>query len=84
MATKRKTKRPDQDTRAWTKPKGCAKKPRTLNAVWADAKCWIYPDPETEAPHRIIEVKVHAPLNAYKAAKLSLWLAEAAAWKEEE
>lgn len=66
------------------KKKTKAKKPRTLNAVWADARCWIYPDPETEYPHRMIELTVETTISAKQALRLSQWLAEAAAWKADE
>lgn len=68
---KRKTKQP-------------AKKPRTLNAVWADAVCWNWPDPGDERITRVIECKVHSELTSKQALRLSKWLAEAAAWKGEE
>lgn len=60
-----------------------AKKPRTLNAVWADARCHS-PGPG----YRYIELRCDTPngkaLTASQALRLSQWLAEAAAWKGEE
>lgn len=60
-----------------------APKPRTLNAVWADARCHS-PGPE----YRFIELKCDTPngqaLTVTQALRLSKWLAEAAAWKGEQ
>lgn len=59
------------------KTKCPAKKPRTLNAVWADARC----EPTID---RIIALDCNTELTAKQALRLSQWLAEAAAWKAEE
>lgn len=67
------------------KARKVAKKPRTLNAVYSDAQCWIFPDPGNGFLHRVIEVKIHSRnLSRKSALRLSQWLAEAAAWKAEE
>lgn len=61
------------------KRKPCAKKPRTLNAVWADARCFV-----DDGSNRVIEIYADTELSSEKALRLSQWLAEAAAWKGEE
>lgn len=58
-----------------------AKKPRTINAVWADARCH---DEEVSGGKRLVVVRVDESLTAKQALRLSQWLAEAAAWKAEE
>lgn len=63
------------------KKKTKAKKPRTLNAVWADAAVYVERD-----GHRSIHVWVDndGPITAKQALRLSQWLTEAAAWKADE
>lgn len=53
------------------------KKPRTLNATWADARCRL------DAGKPVIEVEVTENLDAQKATRLSLWLDEASTWAEQ-
>lgn len=63
-----------------------AKKPRTLNAVWADARCWIESSGDYE-DGRHISLWCDSDggrITAKQALRLSQWLAEAAAWKGEE
>lgn len=58
-----------------------AKKPRTLNAVWADAQCDEWDDGTRGV---FISVRPHPQgLTAKRLLRLSQWLAEAAAWKGE-
>lgn len=61
------------------KARKVAKKPRTLNAVWADARCFV-----DDGDNRVIELYADTELSHEKALRLSQWLAEAAAWKGEE
>lgn len=57
------------------------RKPRTLNAVWADAQCYV----GRTSGNRFVHVSVdHEHLSVKQALRLSQWLAEAAAWKAEE
>ena len=60
------------------KKKCAAKKPRTLNAVWADARCYV-----DYAEKRTIYLD-GGQYTIKQALRLSKWLAEAAAWKAEE
>lgn len=53
------------------------KKPRTLNALWADARCEVYNG------SRYITLN-DQDLTATQAVRLSQWLVSAAAWKATE
>lgn len=69
------------------KKKCPAKKPRTLNAVWADARCWVESSGDYEEGRHIevhVDTTLGEGLTAKQALRLSRWLAEAAAWKAEE
>lgn len=57
-----------------------AKKPRTLNAVWADARCFLF----AKSGKRGVSVSVQTALTTKQALRLSAWLAEAAEWKADE
>lgn len=57
-------------------PKKKSKKPRPLNALWADCSCHL-----DDVGNRMIIVEVQQELNAKEALRLAGWLIDAWTWK---